>query len=683
MFRTLRRVERVLFEQMFHRPPAGRLGARTFRFFLLTAVFALLAGVLPRGIGSLCRVFAWICFTGLAVCMMAYLFRWVFSRILWTVRSRLIVTCLLMGLAPIILFGTLASIAAYIFCGQFATSIALEGIHDSVDQIQERSAAVLASVTQGGFPARSGLAQQSPADLGPLEVSVWNDDKLVPRQAGKAASAADASPFETAARPAWLHSGFAGVVAASGKLFLCGDSARQASGHGLEVLACSPFRDQEVATLAEGLGTLRIMPNFDLRVSNNSDDDDDAAAKKTQDYEWLRAGTLAAPVNLFDVRVFFSAPVATTDWVTGGSVPDRLLVTSRPSVLYRRLFESSVETGRYMNIALIAISILFGALELLACAIAIVVSRTVTRSIADLYDATRMIDRGDLEHRIPVRRKDQLGALAASFNSMTASLRELLKEQREKDRMQNELKIAQEVQNNLFPHTPIRIPGLDLFGICESARTIGGDYYDFIPFGGSQVYIALGDISGKGISAALLMASLHSAVRAYRSGAAASNGDATAGISPGRLLALLNHHLYTSTQPSKYATLFLASFDPATRRLTYANGGHLPPLVLCANGEMQRLECGGSVVGLLDGLKYQEATVQLSPGDLLVAYSDGLTEPEKDQVDFGEAGLIDVIRRNQILGLSDIGFQTLRAVRAWIGDEEQPDDMTLVLARLS
>ena len=480
-----------------------------------------------------------------------------------------------------------------------------------------------------------------------------------------------------------------------GQLYLCGVSGDRTGEHTLTVLSCMSFRNEELEHLAEGLGTVRVTPNLITGVA--ADDDEDSDEIKTEvrkkrslphPFRDLVGGRLPAAVNLLDVRIYFSAPLPTTDWVTGKDKEDWLFVISRPAVLYKRLFASSVNAGRFVHIALISTSIVFAVLELMACFMAIALSRTITRSIADLYDATSEIDRGNLDHRIPVRRKDQLAALAGSFNTMTASLKGLLREQREKDRMENELKVAQEVQNNLFPHSAIALPNFELFGICQAARTIGGDYYDFIPFGTSQLYLALGDISGKGISAALLMASLHSAVRAYRTGATAEMLQSDLmprvemNVSPGQMLALLNAHLYTSTQASKYATLFLACYDSNTRKLTYSNGGHLPPILLRTDGTLKRLECGGSVVGLLEGMQYEEETVQLGPGDLLIAYSDGLTEPEKDGVDFGEAGLIDVVRRNQILSLSEMAAHTLAAVETWIGEAEQPDDMTLVLARL-
>jgi sigma-B regulation protein RsbU (phosphoserine phosphatase) len=197
---------------------------------------------------------------------------------------------------------------------------------------------------------------------------------------------------------------------------------------------------------------------------------------------------------------------------------------------------------------------------------------------------------------------------------------------------------------------------------------------------------ALGDISGKGISAALLMASLHSAVRAYHSPHGAQ-GEAVAWTpemplpSPGKLLALLNRHLFLSTQPAKYATLFLACYDSATRQLTYSNGGHLTPFLLRADGRLDRLACGGSVVGLLDGLEYPEATIELYAGDLLIAYSDGLTEPENEFEEFGEERLVALVRQNQHEPLTKLTTDIMRALQQWIGAAEQPDDMTVVLAR--
>jgi sigma-B regulation protein RsbU (phosphoserine phosphatase) len=211
--------------------------------------------------------------------------------------------------------------------------------------------------------------------------------------------------------------------------------------------------------------------------------------------------------------------------------------------------------------------------------------------------------------------------------------------------------------------------------------------------------LAVGDISGKGISAALLMATIYSAVRAYTiedipvlrepatigatggSGLMLASESRGADASPATLLTLLNHQLYESTPAAKYATLFLGIYDGATRRLNYANGGHLPPILISGDGSSQLLSCGGTVVGLFDNLSFPEATVQLRPGDMLVAYTDGVTEPENDYGEFGEERLIQLVRENRHLPLERITEIVTAAVADWIGDNEQPDDVTLVLAR--
>ena len=231
----------------------------------------------------------------------------------------------------------------------------------------------------------------------------------------------------------------------------------------------------------------------------------------------------------------FLSTLDTTDWDTGKprSVPAAIEVHSRPSLLYRQLFGSSLAgmVTSYIRIGLVALCILFALIEALALWMALRLSGDITTSVEELYAATQRVDHGDFVHRIPAAQpgqKDQLGELARSFNRMTGSLERLLVEQQEKERLQSELSIAQEVQANLFPHHVRDLPTLELHGICRPARSVSGDYYDFLdlpsariipdgsPGGESGVGIALGDISGKGISAALLMATLHSAVRAYR-----------------------------------------------------------------------------------------------------------------------------------------------------------------------
>jgi sigma-B regulation protein RsbU (phosphoserine phosphatase) len=398
--------------------------------------------------------------------------------------------------------------------------------------------------------------------------------------------------------------------------------------------------------------------------------------------------------------------------VTGERDNVYIAVESRPSRLYNQLFGASLGgiITSVLRIAIFLLCLVFAIIELLALWMAIRLSRTITASVADLYSATQHIDRGDLNYRIGVTRTDQLAELSRSFNTMTGSLQKLLVEQKEKERLQSEISIAQEVQANLFPLRAQGLESLELHGVCRPARSVSGDYYDFLIFQESAhngiakrketgVGIAIGDISGKGISAALLMATLHSAVRAYRfaSEELIYSESSLAGLtasreeygrdcdelfqSPGRILSLLNRHLYRSTQPEKYATLFLAHYDAASARLTYSNAGQLPPLVLRPDGSIRRLDRGGTVVGLMDGMHYDEDSFHMQRGDILVAYSDGVTEPENDFGEFGEERMMEVVSRYRDQPLHVISTQVMLALDAWIGAEEQPDDITLVLAR--
>src|SRR5208283_4164480 len=191
---------------------------------------------------------------------------------------------------------------------------------------------------------------------------------------------------------------------------------------------------------------------------------------------------------------------------TGKPWPITAAVRTRPSVLYGHLFAALGETVETVEVFLLFVAVFFGIIELIALIIGTRMTRTVTGAVAQLHDATRHVDRGDFSHRITVKSSDQLAELAHSFNSMTASIEKLILEQKEKQRLENELAIAQEVQAQLFPRQISQLESLEVHGFCRPARTVSGDYYDFLTLNSDKMILAVGDISGKGISAALMMA---------------------------------------------------------------------------------------------------------------------------------------------------------------------------------
>jgi phosphoserine phosphatase RsbU/P len=695
--------------------------------WMLAAIFVSTFGLMVRVATTLDTIVITLCGMAITPLLLILLFRWFTYTVLWRVRNRLILTYLLMGLAPLVMFATLAAIAGYLLAGQYATNMGLSRLHEGITRVRDQagSAAVFGSPTRTakvdahastakGAPSNSDIANLGSTDgtggtagedASPLSLMELKGSTWVPLE-GTAAKD-NSGPLTSGTPPAWLHPGFEGVVEHAGQLYLCAEVGAPRNGRTVSVLASRPLTRPELDVMSKGLGRILLSQSFSHLASDAGTDTSDTETDKDDDakpvhvnvvipkdsdggdfFDKVSSAPMATPPHAWrNPPVWFTAELPVTSWATGDKMQAMIAVISRPSYLYALLFASSVKVGKVVWAMLIGIAAFFALMELFALAMATSLSLTITRSVAELYRGTKAIDAGHLEHRIPVKRKDQLAALATSFNRMAASVSELLVQQREKERLLNELAIAQEVQSTLFPRSPAFMGSLEVHGTCLPARTVGGDYFDFI-FGygpglgangksAGHVTLALGDISGKGISAALLMSALHSADRAF----SAAVNEEGAPVSPALLLKLLNAHLYRSTQSARYATLFLATYDPATRRLTYSNGGHLPPLVISKDGSVQRLEVGGAVVGLLDGLEYEEATVQLEPGDLLVAYTDGLTEPEKNGEDFGEERLMEFVRARREEPLTVLASNTLQVVKAWIGEQEQPDDMTVVLAR--
>ncbi|WP_353067195.1 SpoIIE family protein phosphatase [Tunturibacter psychrotolerans] len=686
-------------------------------------------------------------FVGIALVSVAIPLAWQLIRkhLLWSLRNKLILTYLLIGLAPVILFLTLVGVLAYVAAGQFAIHLTDSRLQAELIQMRNETGhrADLTTALVAERPKDSG--QQIGSEIQTIEQAGEVTRLDMPRlhlhrviRAFLNGAAVDIGPIRGKAPfglPPWateLPGGeFSGLVLDGRELYLVTlHQKKWNDGRVFTLMSSLPVDSAVLKLISEGLGQASLLPQRAGRTANEISRENNAGTpapsqKSRQKVRfavgadgidagssWIVGGTEPPAVNVADTRVSFTSTEPITDWDTGERDNVLIAVQSRPSLLYNQLFGSSLGgiVTSVLRIGIILLCVVFALIELLALWMAIGLSRSITSSVADLYSATEHIDRGDFNYRIGVKSDDQLAELSSSFNTMSGSLQRLLEEQKEKERLQNEISIAQEVQANLFPLHAQGLATLDLHGICRPARSVSGDYYDFLVFHEEAhagmvdrretgVGIAIGDISGKGISAALLMATLHSAVRAYRfaseelvysestvAGLTASRegrgGDCDELFqSPGRILSLLNRHLYRSTQPEKYATLFLAHYDVASSMLTYSNAGQLPPLVLSRDGHIRRLDKGGTVVGLMDGMQYEEDRFQMKSGDILVAYSDGVTEPENDFGEFGEERMMEVVARYRDQPLHVISGQVMLALDAWIGADEQPDDITLVLAR--
>jgi sigma-B regulation protein RsbU (phosphoserine phosphatase) len=615
---------------------------------------------------------------GLALLLAFLALRWLRNHVMWRLRNRLIVTYLFIGGVPLFLVLLLALMSARFFAGQFATFLAVNATQAHLQRLQAANIATVQEIAQHSIGGSLPQPLRPEGNIFPGRVVL-----ITPQSSS----------------PKWLKDGFNGVVVDHGKIYLRAANFANSGREKLAVISSVALDKQLLARIAANLGPVTISP-VEKNAGGAGQSNRRLFAKGNSSQPSISAGSLPSPKFGWDQSFDSYAQIQTTDWETGETSENlELVTTARISTLYSRL---SVAVGQWADIASVALvifGILFAMIVLIALLIGLRLTRTITLSVANLYEATQHVNRGDFSHRIEVKERDQLATLQVAFNSMTESLEQLIVEQKEKERLQGELAIAQEVQALLFPTAMSSTATLELHGICRPARIVSGDYYDFLSYGAEQIGVALGDISGKGISAALLMATIHSAVRAYEQEPLVSRENSSTAArrkesssvslalraalpqSPAQVLWLLNRQLYKSTPQEKYATLFLSFYDGRTRELTYSNAGHLPPLILRGDGSMDRLTEGGTVIGLFDYVDYREATVDLCPGDIFVAFSDGITEPENEFGEFGEERLLETIETYRHLPLDRISEQVIAAVQDWIGSTEQPDDITLVLAR--
>jgi serine phosphatase RsbU (regulator of sigma subunit) len=268
----------------------------------------------------------------------------------------------------------------------------------------------------------------------------------------------------------------------------------------------------------------------------------------------------------------------------------------------------------------------------------------------------------------------QLLTLIAGVSAIRIENVRLLEVQQEQKRLANELALASEIQFRLHPETPPAILGYDVMGVSFPCYEVGGDYYDFIEKPDGRYVVALGDVSGKGTGAALLMSSIHAAVRAHT----------RTRLSASEIVSEINQYIYDNTPANRYITLFYSELDPRSHQLTYINAGHNSPLLARASGEVTRLDIGGFPVGITPFGDYREGWVEIEPGDVMVIYSDGVTESlDEEGEEFGEARLIEIVQKNRGRGAAGIRDRIDEALTKFVGRASAVDDLTIVILKRS
>jgi sigma-B regulation protein RsbU (phosphoserine phosphatase) len=491
--------------------------------------------------------------------------------------------------------------------------------------------------------------------------------------------------------PRWMKGEeYANIIAERSQLALRSVERSPTPAGDLTLVLSQPFTPQLLDMVGEGIGPVGVVMtrqvNSSAAVDATTRVDTPAGTYVQSTPIDSQSVKLPDPANSFDFQVFGVSSLDPILW--GGDkeekagTPAFIHVSSRIFTLNGRLLATLGDYSRIYVFAFKAVAIVFLVIEGVALLIGIRMTRSMTRTVDLLYDATERVKAGDLSYRTHFPSHDQLTALGGAFDGMTASVERLMQESQERLRLQSELDIAREVQRQLFPQSAPTVPGLQLYGVCKAARSVSGDYYDFIKLDDHRVGLVLGDVSGKSISAALLMAAIQSGLRAqFYNGFGGGQGSSHTQFSTARVVDRLNRQVYASTPLEKYVTFFFAVYDARTHNLSYTNAGHLPP-ILFRDGKIERLRTGGTVVGLFPSVTYEMEEICLEPNDLLLAYTDGITEPENTYgEEFGEARLLEVARGMLNASPELLADEIYRSVEDWTGSPELQDDMTLLLAR--
>jgi phosphoserine phosphatase RsbU/P len=666
---------------------------------------------------------------------------WLKRRLFWRVRRRLVITYLFIGLTPIILLTTLGLI--------FTVGVSISGLSRTVTaQVEQTNRQALANArtladafarlpagmdvhhTQMWLDEQTALLQASSPGV---RVSVWQSaGELDLAQLGEHAPAAFTSEPATeetrgvggnqvsaaAPLPAWLRgrnewSGFTFVPPAdAGEVY--GTPAvralvrREASGRAFALLLTVPVNRALMRQLGESTG-IELHPFFigseaveinaddkGIRVRSNGD-------TPSSPNFGQRTDQLGDPLP----RSFTWVVLATTDWRDGAESPHIAFLMQQTQA---QLFKQVLGSGGYFDVVwrniLLAVAIVFLVLELLALFAAGWMTRAVTGTVHKLYRATEYIKRGDFSHRVHIRSQDQLGELAGAYNDMAANIEALLEERVERERLEREIEIAAEVQAQLFPRAVPKLASVEIAAECRAARGVAGDYYDYVEIAPGFIALALGDVSGKGLSASLVMSNLQASLRAQttilaerlrlaaRAAVANVAGQASEAAAPcgvtgvdnacavEEMVANINTQLEQSTDANRFVTLFLALYDDHTRRLRYTNAGHNAPFLIRADGTHERLDTGGTVVGAFDFARYEESAVTLAPGDLLLIFSDGISEAQDGVgAEYGESRLLQFVRQHCTRPADELRRAIFDEIEHWSGGRERGDDQTVVILK--
>jgi sigma-B regulation protein RsbU (phosphoserine phosphatase) len=677
------------------RVSAAHLLLRTWpgRLFLISAALKVVVGALrlmgafPLVVNSLSAL-ATIGIVATLGFFVWRLFMLTKRRLLWAVRRKLILSYIFIGVVPsllIVIFFLLGgmlifmSVSAYLFKDGYDAAlnyvkVTTDGAAAEIARAPEAAAQSLARTHRNGSKLYRAISFEylpgpgSPRELSQrLQAGAWEHMTPPPSvpawitREGWSGTVEQSSPDERA-RVELVNRAVAAVVV-DGKL----------AGY---VVGDLPINEDMVQTLREKTG---VRAGSAALIGTPKDGQSTALTtdpNAAQESGWS---------TLFRKSVIFLDCV---DWASGHPGRVSIALTYRPTDLYRRLSEAqqiafrNVPLGVVFIIGLLIIAGLFLIIESVALSMGLALARSITSSIHELFTGTERVRFGDFSHRIDVHTNDQLGELAGSFNEMNGSIEGLLQTAAEKKRLEEELRIAHEIQMSLLPRGPLDVPGLGITALCVPAREVGGDYYDFFRLTGNRMGILIADVSGKGTSAALYMAELKGLVLAL-----SQRYD-----SPRELLIEVNRIISEHLDSRSFITAAYAVVDLERGVMRFCRAGHTPLIFFSGNSvpAARVLTPNGMVLGLrIEGAEdlfeqlLEEVRIDLTPGDVIVLYTDGITEAMNvDSELFGEGRLSRLIEEHGHLESGELRERIMREVESFVGAANQHDDMTMILVKV-
>jgi sigma-B regulation protein RsbU (phosphoserine phosphatase) len=598
-------------------------------------------------------------------------------QFLWRVRRKLLLSYLFLSVIPIVLVLGFALAGTVVFYDNLAGYLFRHALSDVVEDV--RSIAAVAAVEAGRDPAAAGVAIANvqadwAAQLPDLSLAVLP----VPSRTG--GERIVAGPWGHAAPPAqvpgWIpQTGeWAGLVVPAGAR-----DGGNGTGIALAIRAVGRTPDGRRLVVADLPYDASVADRLHQRAGVRIDRLELPTGEGTPTP--IRTVVGAETALPFQKTVTFLDLV---DWTTGRAATASVHLSAPLLGLWQRLAAAqsaqlASNVNRGLVLLLVVIAILFAVIQGAALVMGGTLARSITNAVHELFVGTERVQQGDFTHRIRVESHDQLGDLADSFNRMSGSMEHLLHVQREKQRLDDELRIAREIQRSLLPVRAPRMAGLSIADLCEPAREVSGDYYDFFELGPRQLGVLVADVSGKGTSAALYMAELKGLMLAL------SHTEP----SPRQLLRIVNHLLSEHLDNRSFITAVYAVIDLDSMTVTYARAGHTP-MIVASEGAAHVLVPDGMVLGLrLPGASERFDTIleehrrPLVPGDLIVLYTDGITEAMNATGDlFGDEALTRILASASDRDAAAVRERVVRDVRAFVGDAEPHDDMTMVVIKI-